>query len=139
MGDLLKKRSRRLLIALTACWVFFCIFVQPVLMAREGLAHFENDVRLCYSAYSSSSEIQDCLTRARREFQTGSYAGFGAEYDKGHSWSYSWYFRVAWRFLLIEIIVLPLLISGIVWVIASVSIWVWRGSKVGAASPPPGQ
>jgi hypothetical protein len=138
MRDLLKKRSLRLFTVLTACWAFFCLFVQPILMAREGLAHYQNDLRFCYSDPSTQSEIQDCLSRARREFQAGSYAGFGVEYDKGHSWSYSWYFRVAWRFLMIEIIAPPLLVYGIVWIVASISIWIWRGSKAGTVTPPRG-
>ena len=105
MGDLLKTRSRRLFIVLTAGWVFFCLFVQPILMAREGLAHYENDLRFCYSDASSPSQIQDCLSRARREFQTGLYAGFGVEYDQGHSWSYGWYYRVMWQFLITSFVV----------------------------------
>ena len=95
---------------------------------ETGTKHYENDVRSCYSdPYpSGSSKIKDCVAEAEGEYQKGLYAGFGIEYDKGHSWSYGWYFRVWWQLLLMEGIIPPVLIYGFIWIVATVSAWIWR-------------
>jgi hypothetical protein len=130
MEDSAKPRFLRLFVVVTTCWILFCLFVQPVLMARKGASHYEKDVRSCYEDSARyQSNVQDCLSDAKRELQTGSYAGFGVEYDKGRNWSYGWYFRVMWQLLLIEIIVPPSLLYGLVWITVIIFAWIWRGSK----------
>ena len=138
VGASVKQRFLRLFVVVAACWILFCLFVQPIILAKEGLTHYEDDARSCYSSASANgpSELKDCLSRAERELQTGLYAGFGVQYDKGRSWSYGWYFRVFWRGLVAEIVVLPLLIFGVVWIITTISVWIWRGSKERTATPP---
>jgi hypothetical protein len=88
-----KRRFQRLFVVLTACWILFCLFVQPILMARQGLTHYQKDVQFCYEDRERQSNLQTCLAHAEDELRRGLYAGFGVEYDKGHSWSYGWYLR----------------------------------------------
>src|ERR1700722_3206955 len=104
-----KRRFQRLFVALTACWILFCLFIQPILLAHEGSTHYQNDLKSCY-ADSEDVHLRVCLAGAEDEWKRGLYTGFHAEYDKGRGWSYSWYFRVMWPFLMIETIVTPLLI-----------------------------
>jgi hypothetical protein len=126
-----RQRWNRLFFAAVICWAVFCLFVQPILMAREGQIHFEGDNRFCYENYSATHTelLQGCLDRAKDERAKGMYAGFGVEYDQGHGFSYPWYFRVMRWFLLFEVIAPPILLYGLVWGAVSVSLWIWRGSE----------
>jgi hypothetical protein len=126
-----RQRLNRLFLVAVICWAAYCLFVQPILMAREGRINFDGDNKFCYENYSTirTDQLQSCLDRAHAAFQKGMYAGFGVEYDRGHGFSYPWYFRVMWWFLLFEVIVPPILLYALVWGAVSVSPWVWRGSK----------
>jgi hypothetical protein len=124
-----RQRLNRLFFVTVICWAFFCLFVQPILMAREGTKHYESDMKFCYENYSDIHDVKTCGNRADGEFARGLYAGFGEEYDAGRSWSYGWFFRVRWGLLLIEIVGVPALIYAFVWSIIRVSIWIWRGPK----------
>jgi hypothetical protein len=130
-NNFVRQRWNRLFLVAVIGWAVFCLFVQPILMAREGRIAFESDNKFCYENYSvlRTDQLQPCLDRAHAAFQKGLYAGFGEEYDVGRSWSYPWYFRVMWGLLLIEIIAPPVLLYVLVWGTASVSLWIWRGSK----------
>ena len=131
------RRFRRLFVVLTASWILFCLFIQPILMAGRGFNHYRNDVKFCYDdLMTSRTNLQGCLAHAQQELDSGLYAGFGVRYDYGHNWSYGWYFRSMWQFLVVEIVIPPALIYGFVWMVASISIWIWRGSKATAAAPP---
>lgn len=86
-----------------------------MLMAREGTTHYLNEMKSCYANYTDQRAEKGCEETAIAEFNSGLWAGFGVEYDKGHSWSYGWYFRTASKYLWIEIIAPPALIYGIFW------------------------
>ena len=134
-----KRRFQRLFVALAACWILFCLFIQPILMAGRGFTHYQKDVQFCYEdLVTRQSNLRGCLAHAEQELDTGLYAGFGVEYDKGHGWSYTWYFRVMWQLLVVEIVVVPALIYGVAWIVASVLIWIWRASRATAVPPSSG-
>jgi len=134
-----KRRFQRLFLALTVAWILYCLFVQPVLMGREGFVHYQKDRQECYEKlFAEHSNLQECLAQAEQEADSGLFAGFGVEYDKSHSWSYGWYFRVMWQLLIVEIVAPPVLIYGVAWLVAAVSIWIWRGSKATAVPPSSG-
>jgi hypothetical protein len=134
-----KRRSQRAFVVLTAFWILFCLFIQPILMAGRGFTHYQKDVQFCYEdVVTRQSNLRGCLAHAERELASGLYAGFGVEYDKGHSWSYGWYFRVMWQLLVAEIVVVPALIYGLAWIVASVLTWIWRVSRSTALPPPSG-
>jgi hypothetical protein len=127
--SLARQRWNRLFLVAVICWAFFCLFVQPILMAREGVAHWAKERDECRSGIYSK-DPSGCLKIADIEYHMGLYAGFGERYDEGQGdWSYPWYFRKLWPLLMIEIIALPPLLYGLVWGAARTSIWVWRGSK----------
>jgi hypothetical protein len=137
MKAIVKRRFQRLFVVLTACWILFCLFIQPVLMAGRGFTHYQKDMEFCYED-KDPSNLRTCLSHAEDELQRGLYAGFGVEYDDGHGWSYGWYFRKMWQFLMLEMVAPPLLIYGLVWVLVSISAWIWRGLKARSVTPPHG-
>jgi hypothetical protein len=127
-----RQRWNRLFFVAVICWAVFCLFVQPILMAREGVKHFESDRRACQSSRAEGlpeDQVRTCLDIAVHELNIGEHTGFGTEYDPGQRFTYPWYFRVAWRPLTVEVIALPLLLYGLAWGVIRVSTWIWRGSK----------
>jgi hypothetical protein len=57
MGAVILRRLNRIFALLIVGWAVFCLFVQPVLMAREAKGHYDRDQRSCYAAYGSAGTL----------------------------------------------------------------------------------
>jgi hypothetical protein len=111
-------------------WAIFCLLIYPVLMAREGKAHYDGDVKYCYDMQAKfGSTAEPCLSQALKEFHSGTYSGFGFAWDEGEYWSFNGYYRHMGWMLPAMIAVPPILRYGLAWGVAGVCRWVWRGFR----------
>src|SRR4051812_36432491 len=94
-----RRGFNRIFAVLVALWALYWLFVAPILMARQGKTHYDDDRKSCYEMYGASGTmpgvlaLDECLAGSAREFKIGLYSGFGFTWDAGESWSYRRYYR----------------------------------------------
>jgi hypothetical protein len=129
----MRNRLNRLFIVLFVAWCAYCLFLYPIQLAGQAFTHRDNHRALCYDLLNSGavSRIEPCLAEADKEFQAGTYSGFGFTWKEGEFWSYAGYYRGMSWLLITMILIPPIMVYLLCWGIAAVSLWVWRGQQSG--------
>jgi hypothetical protein len=113
----IKRGFNRFFIVLTVLWVVFCAVVFPFNERRKATAQYDKDMTICYASElgNGKSALDACLRDAEERWKN--------TLDLYSIKS----FYIAWRLVIGAIVVPPLLVYGILRVIAATSMWVWRG------------
>jgi len=120
------SRFNRLCIVIFAAWAIYCLFVRPIVLARQGTEHYRSASLDCINLFPLGPDQDKCIADEKFEFESGLMTGFDRKYETpGRGWSYAWYFRTQGWWVIAMILIPSLVIYGSLRGVIWTASWIW--------------
>jgi hypothetical protein len=111
----IKRGFNRAFVVLSGLWALYILIVFPVMKRNDADRNYGSHLRECTEP-THTERLEDCTRFVE--------AIYGPEMEQ---WTLRSYYKTAWPYLLIVIIVLPIVVYGILRVAGLLFMWVRRG------------
>jgi hypothetical protein len=114
MASRWSRGFNRLFLVLTACWLVFIFVVMPIVERREFIEIYSQRLADCqHEKYLSHEDSQTCADQYKSNVN-----------GIGYSWSLE---KGGWHEVLGAAVVPPAILYCLVYALALIAAWVWRG------------